>query len=359
MTQNPFQQNIDIIKGFFRKPVILVAAILGFACFIFDEVFSATGFSSHILEKILDDSLSGYDLSAYGIFPGNDTGSMPSLNLLGLLLAVTFLLFYIMSKKPNSKLAAPSVMLRVAAIIQLVFVCIALAAAIFLIVALLIVLASHANNIQGAVSIVLIAVASVIVLIVGGFMLMLSISQVRYANSIRKSLTSIYLSANGATLFGIMYIIATAFQAIGLFASLPMIIAGQNPAVTAIYILSSVTSVAFNIVYAVIAIQYGSYIRNIAKRFVTSPQASQEIPQPAAPVQNIQQPPIQEFIPDMPAPPEVPQAPTIQQNNAEPAPVQNADTPQAPQAIFCANCGQQLNPDDYFCNNCGTPVQHQ
>ena len=330
MTQSPFQQNIDIVKGFFRKPIILVTAILALLSFVLD----ATAGSQRVMNSIPLDKLFNNTSNAFI--------STPNINLLSLLTAVAFLLFYLMSRNEKSQLKAPAVMFKVSAIIQLVAISIGLAALIVCAVAFSFVLQPS----DAALSIPLTAFTTslllIVVLIVGAFVLTLAISQLRYANSIRKSLTSVYISAKGATLFGIMNIIGIAIEVVTYTINLPTMLSATALPMSMLQICSFVISVAAGIMFSVVAIKYGSYIKNLTGRFVTEPQQPvTEEPSAEQPVQNVQTVPIQQYIPGIPSPSEVPQAPTAQSQ----------------QTIICKNCGEQLGPDDYFCNNCGTPIE--
>jgi hypothetical protein len=163
--------------------------------------------------------------------------------------------------------------------------------------------------------------------------------------------------------------------------------------------MQSILGIALNIITAVVAISYSSYIKNISMKFQTEAPAPQ-----AAPSDNFAQAPVVNYQPasfdcnpyaaqaavpqapvreDFVQPAHVNEAPAVQEAPAteEPSveevieePVQNpepvAEPPKAPvkeasapstdsgyRAVkFCTECGKPVGPDDYFCNNCGKEI---
>ena len=362
MTQNPFQQNIDIIKGFFRRPITLVVAILAFAsllskflinCFVpLNEL--ARGFSESFLDEQAHNTLVNS-----GSYPPAATAPI---NVTGILLAVSILLFYILSNKNENELSAPSIIFKVISIISLVVV--------FFLIALF-------GSIGGFLCVVdntkvygyIILFALGILALVIAYALVSAISQVVFANSIRKSLTSIYLKRNGATLFGITCFISAGID-LAVIILINLILNNifnfyLTGAQIALFAISSAISVAFNISFGILALKYSAYIKDLSEKYHTEAysenfdavyeetQTYQEFPQTSVQQTPIQQTPIQQ------AP--VQQAPiqTFQNEptSVPPAPsTENSDKP-FPKANFCTQCGQPVGEDDYFCNNCGKEIK--
>ena len=414
---SPYQQNIDIIKGFFKKPIVLVLAISSFVCVVYElvvsffNVFGNLGNQAvkYFLDKLPDDA----NVASSIIGVNGSGGSGGSLNITAILFAVSFLLFYILSKKQENKLGAPSVMFKVISIITVVCFGI-ITAFVLLITALLGVITPIINEAFDGIGQIFVP----LYIFLAVFMilyLLYSIAQMVFALSIRKSLTSIYLKGTGAVLYGIMsFVIA----AIGIVSSVMAVLGLSkidfitlNGTQTAVMIISAVMSAANSVITGIMAVQYSKYIKNISQRFridipsdtpVNEPSAQQfpqETPVQQAPVQNIPvQPapiaqnfnpqPIQEQNPfepipvqSQPEPIQPPQAPIYEQNPTPeqsiypqpasqplpqeqqipaPQPIQQAPAPQAnPDLItprFCTQCGKPVGADDYFCNNCGTKI---
>lgn len=336
MTSSPYSQNIEIVKGFFRKPMVLLTAIMSFVATAYSLFLSFSG----VLNNITISNQYGPS-SVVSVNPG----VLPGINVTGVVTALAFLLFFILSRKPDSKLSAPSVMFKVISIIELVAVCAAMAALGFF--AFTYVSGSYLSDIAPAASVLAITIMAILLIAAGAFIIVLMIAQLRFASSVRKSLTSIYLTRNGAALFGIMMLVLIGFELVLFAFSLPALSSIIEFKVLMLGSSKFLLGFVANLFMAITALMYSSYIKNISSRFVTEPQqqASEEEQTPQ-PVRNVQEVPIQQYIPNMPAPGEVPPAPTTQ-----------APAPEAPQTIICKNCGEQLGPDDYFCNNCGTPIE--
>lgn len=362
MTQNPFQQNIDIIKGFFRRPITLVVAILAFASllsnFLINYFIPLNELAGSFSESFLNEQTHNTLVNSGG-YP---SASVAPINVTGILLAVSILLFYILSRKNENALSAPSIIFKVISIIYLVAVSI-LCVVVFFLIALF-------GSIGGFLSVVdntkvygyIILFALGILALVIAYALVSAISQVVFANSIRKSLTSIYLKRNGATLFGITCFISAGIE-IAVIALISFILNNTfvfypTYAQIALFAVSSAISVAFNISFGILALKYSAYIKDLSEKYHTEAysenfdaayeeaQTYQEFPQ--APVQQmpIQQAPVQ-------------QAPvqTFQNEPTAVPPAPSAETSDKPKANFCTQCGQPVGEDDYFCNNCGKEIK--
>lgn len=345
MTQSQYRQNIDIVKGYFRKPIVLICAITSFVTIIYGFVEVLLSSDNTALISFSNASatfISGYKL---GYFFASLIVSVP-----GILLALSFLLFYILSKKPDSNLSAPSVIFKVVSIIQFVFVCLGLVFSLLILVAFGLAYDTRSS--------VLFLFFGIMLFFAVAITFVFYIAQLIFACSIRKSLTSVYITGKGAAFFGVTKIIQAVFSVIIIFSlfvsssSVPRTLGGLDvsafsPSASYLSIISFALAAINSIVLAVMGFGYNSYIKGITRGFNTEPQYSvTNEPYSPQPVQNIQQPPIEQVFPNLKP-----------QNNVPPAPQAPTDRPFEPQMIICKTCGQQLNPDDYFCNNCGAPIE--
>lgn len=419
---SPYQQNIDIIKGFFRRPIVLVLAIASFTCIAYNIVVSFLNVFGNFGEQAVDYLLN--NLPANANIPDNlvvtSGGSGGSIDIMGTLFAVSFLLFFLLSKRQENKLSVPSVMFKVISIVSVVGAGI-IAGFVLLLFALIAVITPVINELFGPN---MGSFMTCLYIYLGIYMvvfLVYAISQLVFSLSIRKSLTSIYLKGTGAMFFGVMsFVNAAASIAGSIMAFIGLANTGfitLNGAQVVCMIISAVLSTAQSVITGIMAIQYANYIKGISQKFRTEyapetplqpadayPEApaaqlpQENIPVQPAPVQpaptapgfapqNMQeqnpfeqvQAPVQNSQPQyqpQPAPVEPPQAPYQPQPTpvetpapdqvpyGQPMPVQQpapqAPVQQAPADLetprFCTQCGKPVGPDDYFCNHCGTKI---
>lgn len=317
---NPYQQNVDIIKGFFRKPIVLVTAILSF-------LNIGANFLSALFYQIPSiNTMENIPMEFRSELITN-VKQTPGIDLLSVFFAISFLLFFICSRRSSGNMNVPATMFKVISIIQLVFCCIA-SAVLLVVVCILSIMVLLPFGFISFLIIPILLIAAVCLLIIG-------ISQCIFANSVKKSIKSIYLYKNGAKLFGItniifsvIFLVLYVFLLIILSLSTPVDFNVQSYMFLMVYIIIYTVS---SIATGIMAIKYSNYINAKTEQFVTQP--------PITPVYT---------------------------NNSETAsePYQgiNGVTPVQPynphaEPVICQNCGQPVNPDDYFCNNCGTPLQ--
>ncbi|MCH5299111.1 MAG: zinc ribbon domain-containing protein [Ruminococcus sp.] len=331
MLDNLYQQNTNIIKGFFRKPIVLVNVIVMFATIVVNLVMSVFISNSVALKQLVSDFLrsSGFEHSVYP----NSYSFNTSIPVMSILIAVAFLLFYIFSRNPQRTLNGPATMFQVLSIIQLVTVCLLSALCVLLMFFFTILMFAPEGQFL-AIFVLILAVLVVAILIE-------AISRFMFANSIKKSLNGIYLFRNGAKTFAVMQFISVAFSALSAiaFMILGSVASSQfnyyyttDPMFCYLFAISFAIGTLPSLFMGILAVQYDSYIKDMTQNF--SP---------------VQQAPIFQPVYQNPEPTPAPYEP---QQYTQPE-VQ-ADEPQG---VFCSNCGKQLNPDDYFCNQCGTPVK--
>lgn len=294
---NPYQQNIDIVKGFFKRKITLL-----FAIFTILPIFSIVFINLNDLFVDLNKYISASKLSEIG----NQTklvGTISTVYILfifEILLAIVFLLFFVKSGSEESSLKAPIGMFRVVSLISLVIVSLISLGMVY--VVLFTSLYLMVNSPAFAIFAVPCMFITIPVLILQAF------AQCKFAGNIKESVTSIYLKQGGAKLYGIANIIMA-------------VICVYFTAVITIFGISEIStfapligffglSVIKYIFGALLGLKYAKYIGEYSNSATTR---------------------------------------------------EKDDKPEdnTPEGIVCKKCGNPLNSDDYFCNHCGTPVEKQ
>lgn len=362
---NPFQQNVDILKGFFKRPIVLVTAIL-------------MGVSSllSIVAGAVDDNAANIATKYLNSLPleirqhvGNQSSSF-SLPVLPILVTVAFFLFYFFSKSNSKNLKVPATMFKVVSIIELVSVCVVIGVLLInillcfkytptFLVYFSYIYSDSSSYVYGILIAILIGFS-----IVGAFLIWYCALKVKFACSIKKSTKSINLFKNGAKGFGVFTIIVNGIVGITVFASLPE--PGMGFAVFA-----GLVNVVGNILFGVTAIQYANYINEISVNFTTQPPYVAANSEPYNPQATVQPPygtpytpptqPVYEPYQPQPVAP-VEQAPEVNAYEPVEEPIAEdvAPTEEAPAVetnSFCSACGNPVKADDYFCNNCGNKLK--
>ena len=295
---NPYQQNIDIVKGFFKRKITLL-----FAIFTILPIFSIVFLNLDSVYRFIDAFSNDSIKSAVG--PNtNILGTLSSVYILlvfQVLLAVIFLLFFVKSDSEKSTLNAPIKMFRIVSIIEMIIVILISLAMVFVVMfASLYIMANYTLPLSAtAVPIMFISIPAFLVLVFG---------QLKFAGNIKESVTSIYLKQGGAKLYGIANIIMA-------------VICVYFTAVITIFGISEIStfapligffglSVIKYIFGALLGLKYAKYIGEYSNSATTR---------------------------------------------------EKDDKPEdnTPEGIVCKKCGNPLNSDDYFCNHCGTPVEKQ
>lgn len=308
---NPYQQNLNIMKGFFKRPIILVFAIISLASIFTAMISGLILFLSHAqtyifqqFEGILRDYLTefgnNFDIpTTVAIQPENNF--VYSLDLMTVLIGLAFIFFFVKSRSSNplATLKAPTVMFRVYAMITFVCTIIAFVLEMITVCAAVALVPTYGWVLAVAVPLL-------------GYLLAYGISIYLFSGSLKASQKSIYLSNRGAGFFGIMNFISACLSLSILVIQSVILVYSEVDIVTVVLTDAlGLVPIAASVILGIIALSYSSYIKQLSEGFVYDP--------------------IEQSV-----------------DNPEPAEQQN---------LFCRNCGQQLGPDDYFCNHCGTPIK--
>lgn len=309
---NPYKENNKLLKDFFGKPIILITAIAAFLSTAVSEIVSAVPqfqFKSNAMLNMISSEISKlgekYHLSSGKLEIGD---SYTGLSLVPLLIAVAFLLFYIMSRNNTASLAAPTIVFKINAVIALVL---SIIAAVFLIL-------------FGVVTLVELPDFGVAALpaAIGfsAFLLLYSISQLMFVNSIKKSYSSIYIvKSDAALVFAITSLVSVVISIV-----IQLYITLQVAPEQTVAVAANWTSTAFSgisqVLIAVVAFKYYFYLRAVTEDLVIEPSG------------------------EKPA------------ESEDVIPYQGVKGVGST-AKKCSGCGRPLGEDDYFCNFCGTPVE--
>lgn len=293
---NPYQQNIDIVKGFFKRKITLLYAI-----FTILPIFSIVFLNLDSVYRFADafsndsfDSVVGKNTNLLGTI-----SSVYILFIFQVFLAVVFLLFFVKSDSEKSTLNVPIKMFRIVSIIEMIFaILISLAMVFVILFASLYIMANYTLPISvTAVPVMFISIPAILFLI---------FAQLKFAGNIKESSTSIYLKQGGAKLYGIASIIMAVLCVY--FTAAITIFGMSEISVFAPLIGFFGLSVIKYFFGALVGLKYAKYIGEFS-----SSSTSRE-----------------------------------KDDNPE---------DKTPEGIVCKTCGNSLNPDDYFCNHCGTPVE--
>ncbi len=291
---NPYQQNIDILKKFFMRKLIIF-----FAFFTLLPVFSIIFIN---INGLIDNLERRIDVSALSE-SGNQTnmvGTVSSLYILfifEILLAVAFLLFFVKSSSEDSSLKVPIGIFRVVSVIELIITALTLLGMIFIVLLTsLYLLANYFSFALLVVPCMFIAIPLIFFQI---------FAQNIFAGNIKESANSIYLKNKGAKLYGITSIIMAALCAY--IAVLLAVFGFSEILLFAPLIAFFGLSVIKYILGAAVGLKYAKYIGAFSDS-----STSRESEESSSDKSNI---------------------------------------------IVCRTCGKALTAEDYFCNHCGTPVE--
>ncbi len=354
----PYRQNNEIIKAFFAKPFTLVIAIayLVTALFKFCTESSFTATNTHI-----------------------------QFDIFSILLCIAFFLLYFRSRRSNQYVPykAPIVIIKTVAIIQIVIIGLALIVLLFCGVFFAVAPQEITYSLGGLMAILLAFYIPVLIIA-----LIYAIAMVMFANSVKKSVSSIFMYKNGAAALGVTAFIIAFLSIISLILSqiyLPLIMEklipfireyanssalniyireygsmdGLGVGLSPLTILDSVISIAVNVLTGIFAFSYKFYID---KHISTINEGGIPGNEPS------------DFNPQFY------QAPQNPANNFEPQNVsfdqtqnpyaQNTQDSQNQQpynntpynnpynsAQICPNCRSQCLPNAQFCGNCGTRLK--
>lgn len=403
--QIPVQNNLALVKGYFRKKSVLAVAIFTAILAVSEliSMFFITPAANSILKngilngqnsnledylKILQDAMNS----------GSYASAIFSFLITGLLVAA-FLIIYFKSKNPmpNANPRAGFTILQVFTIIQLVLICLAACFALFVFIIAFMMVAFGANsyptysysnpyggyeftqNGDPAVALVLMVLFFILFAVIIALFLMWSISAVRLVGSVKKTIDTPQVTVKGAKLFGVLNIVFGILSCFGALSSL-FAMFGVNtqgvfsyPASNAFTIVSALTFVnvlsssVFTILLGTLSLGYDKYIKNYLQSVqppmappAFQPAAGVPVPPPSGNPYQQQtgnpyaqaQRPVSPYQPSTVTPEGV-----MEEAKPEEAAENMADSA-GPQVsgenkASCPGCGQPVREEDIFCERCG------
>lgn len=357
---DPYRRNLDVIRKFFSKPIVLILAIAYTVSFI------------------------AYTVSGFLTLPSDYALSV---NITMILAIAAFYLFYFISRrnKPYISYKAPIVFLKVNVIFTLVTSSIVIISMI--VITMFYGLFFKDENItSGFISYFISAGVSLIIVIIH------SIAMLVLLSSFKKSTTSIYLYKNGANLVGVtsvLLIIASAITELinRLFGITDSVLAAASyydifdtmqtysPSNDYISTVNTLIGIVICLLIAVFAFSYSRYISKLSRTYNSSllrphTKAQKEKSKNFSDCRNLPNSVHQavEFDP-MPVFTESPERGFEPKVNAIPEkPLSAEDNPYLkkrnnnvkytdPRSISCPNCGNLCPDCTSFCGNCGARLK--
>lgn len=377
----PYQQNVQILKGFFSKPLTLICAIVsGLTCiFGMFSINTSTG-------------------SANISFSSGTGGSI------SILLCIALILLYAKCRSNDPMpFGATVTLIKIYSIIEIVIGGLALLA--FSGITFLFALILQGQEVFGYILILCIfAIPLALVTLIHGIGLLL------WSDSIKKGATSVYLKSRGSILLAVSSILSIIVSVASAIASFIFIkeygpeisaylhhLAEENPnfnfsglfnssdpmnslfisAAGVITVLNTVLSALFYALLAALAISFHTYIKkytngiNLGSGQAPEYDARQNaVPTPpVAPVTSemptdSNQPPVQQPVNFQPQSVDFGSMNTDSDDKPKTTQFENPymqavadDTSDMPKEITCPNCHTKCNPNMKFCGNCGTKLK--
>ena len=379
---NPFAQNITIVKSYFKKPRVLTLGILYAVSAVITVI---TGF---IMVPVMNEYL-GALMNIPGFFEGTTPSEVEFLKtfmnvyvdiislasiipsvIMVAIFSAAFFIIYNKSKNADASSTPKSgvVMLFILSIVQLVPIIMVAIGMIFAIIMLFIASIALSDTPDGGILWILTAIYTFVLGTMFAMLLVFYINQVRYYNSIRKSLTTINLTYKGAGIFGVFSIIYGAFSVMSSFSVLtikPTIqtIAGLAPElelITGLFdtlnplfgisAIASLITASIWILNGVTALGYKKHIRNFTEGYSELSIDNVTLTQPAS-FPTYEQTVVNEPAQQTPQPVAPAQ---IQEPQFEPVIFNEGQA--VTQAPHCPRCGTPAKDGDVFCKACGTKL---
>ena len=262
--QETAARNLHFIKEFCRRPQVLVLAILFTASFVMTIVSGVVN-----VDEMSRELASMFDIRRYSEYQSFRSGYIGTLivsSIFSVLILAALWIIHLRSRSnnPSANPLAGFTIIRVLAIIEIVFLCLG-ALILFITFG---VMASIPDDTGYAAAIM--SVGIVVLLIALAVMLLFVISQLVFAGSFKKSLYSPYLLSKGSVLFGVMMILSALASLSSIFSVTASVQylqeeysftvqSGGSP----LMIISTLLNTAFAVCAAVCAFTYNEYVKKV------------------------------------------------------------------------------------------------
>ena len=382
---NPYASNLAAVKNYFKKPRVLVIAIIYVLSAIVGIIHSlvssgsVTGFISDLMKYLdkagLTKNMPPMDMESVNsaVSQSSVISMLPSLIIsaaVTLLIAAAFLIIYFKSRNESAE-STPSAgvtIMYVLSIISLIFIIIGFIGMVVIAAILLIFSGAVADsignsrivdlgngyqlNLNGSAVATVMIIFAVLLLIIAAFLLFTAINKFRYYSSVRTSISSVTLQSGGAKPYGVMCVISAVFSAFGILSSIGSFLFFGNSGfssltgVSLVTILGNILSFVIFVLDAKIALGYKKYIDEIMYGY-NEPTYGGTQPD-AAPLPDYNR---QDTVNTEQNPYSAPQPKTYNDGFSQTS--QPNDRPVAP--AVCPNCGAPTE-GGAFCGNCGTKL---
>lgn len=376
---NPYAQNVEIVKGYFKRTPVLLLAIFQFLGTLLSIGFCIylTMFSSGLLQDLatqLPSDTSGISVSDWNSLMStslaSSAASLIPTAIVSVLITVAYLLLFFKSRSqnPDSNPRAGATILFVLALIEMIGSIIAAVMMVIVFIVMVIAVgvgASYSSDSSFNAGPV-IAIAGITVVFLIFILLFYSVNKMRYFKSVKNSCSSINLYADGAGAYGVMNVIFAVMSLLGMGVTAFLIpILDMSDELMAksvgfslndyidmdamlILIIFGIAVMLVCLIYiileAVVAFGYKKYINKIKYSYQPAnvpeapyqPAAVPVYTAPAAPV--TYQPPVQ---------------PQAQQPEPAAPPKTEEQAPAFSAPSYCPSCGSPIEKDASFCTKCG------
>lgn len=313
--QNPYTRNLQNLKEFLRRPIVLATAIVYSIQLLITLGTSLSGALGNQFESFLNN----YSPEMVQAVNASTAATTLLVSIIPILYCVALWIIYLKSRSDNP-LSTPSAGLTILYVISIIILVLASLLMLLLLVVMLAAFSLGGMSYwegQFAVSVVL-----AVFLLVVPVVLLVLIGQLRFVGSLRGTANGDRMKTGGSVLFGVMYLIFGSFNAIGVIGSLGSLGRswyGAGFASEAASVLLSLVSTTTTILLACVALSYNSYAKGKNLEYAPAFQSGAQFGQPYG--QNMGVVPGQPGMPTYAQPPQpYPQQPYIpQQGNQAPA----------------------------------------
>ncbi len=379
---NPLiQRNKQYVRQYLSSPIVLILAIL-LSVQILLGIISSVVFSPKAAD--LGELFVNYLESSLGDEITFSASTSVSIPVTTIVLAVAFFLMYFGAKKNSQKATDENgtTLYWVIAILQLIGSILAIAIYILAVLAIFFLIGNLKADVSDAgldggfstysseasVATAFIIALTILMTALIAVVFVYAISELRFASSLKKSLTTVELRAKGAKTYGVFNVIFSVFSCFGvifnaiaffavIFAAKDLTNAiggsaneGAYIAFMAINLISSVVSFANCIYTAKFALGYSKHIA------AAGPYGC-NLPMPVAVYDATAPQPIQQVSVEQNIPNPYPPAETTPETSANAPTVDNTNTQTSQTTTnVCPQCGTLVAAGHSFCSNCGTKI---
>ena len=219
---NPYARNLTIVKGFFRKPIVLVFALLSFIMFILNIINTTQ--SSETLKEFYNTYGANFSGDTVSNMSGSNAGNIIALIVSGIAVLCYFMIYF-MSKNSNPKISpAPFfTVLHVFSVIELVAV--AIATLLTVIATVLLAIAGFSgsdDSVFGTATYYKTTIIISLIIFIAIFLILFFFfnSQTAFLKSCKRSCSEPMIQKKGANTYGTFCLIVAVLYLVGIVIAL-------------------------------------------------------------------------------------------------------------------------------------------